>query len=45
MLFSGEQIVNACVHNLSWTHFRSLLRIPDEIDRIITEICRQWRPI
>jgi len=24
------QIVNACVHNLNWTHIRSLLRVPDE---------------
>ena len=22
--------MNACVHNLTWTHFRSLLRVPDE---------------
>ena len=28
--FSDERIVNACVHNLTWTHFRSLLRVPDE---------------
>ena len=25
-----EQIVNACVHNLNWTHIRSLLRVTDE---------------
>lgn len=30
LYFPDEQIVNACVHNLSWTHFRSLLRVPDE---------------
>ena len=24
------QIVNACVHNLNWTHIRSLLRVQDE---------------
>lgn len=28
--FSDEQIVNACVHNLNWTHIRSLLRVTDE---------------
>ena len=28
--FSDEQIVNACVHNLNWTHIRSLLRVADE---------------
>ena len=27
---ADERIVNACVHNLTWTHFRSLLRVPDE---------------
>ena len=27
-------IVNACVHNLTWTHFRSLLRVPDENARL-----------
>lgn len=30
LFFPDEQIVNACVHNLNWTHFRSLLRVPDE---------------
>ena len=25
--FPDEQIVNACVHNLNWTHIRSLLRV------------------
>lgn len=34
LYFPDEQIVNACVHNLSWTHFRSLLRVPDEDARI-----------
>ena len=29
-----ERIVNACVHNLTWTHFRSLLRVPDENARL-----------
>ena len=28
--FPDEQIVNACVHNLNWTHIRSLLRVSDE---------------
>ena len=26
--------MNACVHNLNWTHFRSLLRVKDEDARI-----------
>ena len=26
LLFPDVKIVNACVHNLTWTHFRSLLR-------------------
>ena len=26
--------MNACVQNLTWTHFRSLLRVPDEDARI-----------
>ncbi len=34
LYFPDKQIVNACVHNLSWTHFRSLLRVPDENARI-----------
>lgn len=29
-LFPDKTIVNACVHNLSWTHFRSLLRVDDD---------------
>ena len=28
--FPDIEIVNACVHNLTWTHFRSLLRVSDE---------------
>lgn len=28
--FPDFEIVNSCVHNLTWTHFRSLLRVPDE---------------
>ena len=34
LLFPNIEIVNACVHNLNWTHFRSLLRVPDEDARI-----------
>lgn len=34
LAFPDEEIVNACVHNLSWTHFRSLLRVPDEAARL-----------
>lgn len=26
--------MNACVHNLNWTHFRSLLRVKDETARL-----------
>ena len=28
--FPDFEIVNACVHNLTWTYFHSLLRVPDE---------------
>ena len=28
------EIVNSCVHNLTWTHFRSLLRVSDEDARV-----------
>ena len=34
VLFPDLLIVNACVHNLTWTHFRSLLRVPDESARL-----------
>lgn len=34
-LFPDKTIVNACVHNLSWTHFRSLLRVDDDNARYI----------
>ena len=27
--FPDIEIVNSCVHNLTWTHYRSLLRVPD----------------
>ncbi len=26
--------MNSCVHNLTWTHFRSLLRVSDEDARV-----------
>lgn len=29
ILLPDEQIVNACVHNLNWSHFRAFLRVPD----------------
>ena len=32
--FPDIEIVNSCVHNLTWTHFRSLLRVPDEGARV-----------
>ena len=34
LYFPNEEIVNACVHNLNWTQFRSLLRVPDENARL-----------
>ena len=34
LYFPDEEIVNACVHNLTWTHFRSLLRVSDENVRL-----------
>ena len=34
LAFSDEQIVNTCVHNLNWSHFRALLRVPDENARL-----------
>lgn len=34
LAFPDREIVNACVHNLNWTHFRSLLRVADENARI-----------
>ena len=41
--FPDEQIVNACVHNLNWTHVRSLLRVADENARYAASrsICRR----
>ena len=32
--FPDIEIVNSCVHNLTWTHFRSLLRVADEDARV-----------
>lgn len=32
--FPDWKIVNACVHNLTWTHVRSLLRVHDENARL-----------
>ena len=34
LAFPDEQIVNACVHNLNWTHFRSLVRVADRNARV-----------
>ena len=34
LAFPDEEIVNTCVHNLNWSHFRSLLRVPDENARL-----------
>ncbi len=34
LYFPDEEIVNARVHNLTWTHFRSLLRVPEEDARL-----------
>ena len=29
LCFSDLEIVNACVHNLTWTHFRSIIKVAD----------------
>ena len=34
LYFPDGEIVNACVHNLNWTQFRSLLRVSDESARL-----------
>ncbi len=34
LCFPDEQILNACVQNLNWTQFRSLLRVADEDARL-----------
>lgn len=34
LLFADEAIVNTRVHNLSWSHYRTLLRVSDEAARI-----------
>lgn len=30
LAFPDEEIVNACVNNLDWMHFRSFLQVSDE---------------
>ena len=35
LMFPDIEIVNACVHNLNWTHFRSFLRVSDDNARIL----------
>lgn len=32
--FPDIEIVHTCVHNLTWSHFKALLRVPDEDARI-----------
>ena len=34
LMFPDDKIWHTCVPNLNWTHFRSLLRVPDENARI-----------
>ena len=34
LYFPDEEILNTCVQNLNWSHFRSLLRVHDENARI-----------
>ena len=34
LYFSDSEILNARVQNLNWSHFRALLRVPDEDARI-----------
>ena len=34
LYFPDLEIMNACVHNLNWTHFRELLRVDDENARM-----------
>lgn len=34
LTFPDEKIVNTCVHNLNWSHFRSLLRVLDDNARL-----------
>lgn len=34
LAFPNKETVNTCVHNLNWSHFRSLLRVPDETARL-----------
>ena len=32
--FPDAEILNTCVQNLNWSHFRALLRVPDEDARV-----------
>lgn len=43
LCFPDSKILNACVQNLNWTHFRSLLRVADEDARMwyLNEAARQ----
>lgn len=34
LCFNDLEIVNACVHNLTWTHFRSIIKVSDPKARI-----------
>ena len=34
LYFPDEEIVNTCVRNLTWSHFRALLRVQDEEARL-----------
>lgn len=34
LMFPRQEIWNTCVPNLSWSHFRALLRVPDEDARL-----------
>ena len=34
LCFSDLEIVNACVHNLTWTHFRSIIKVADPKARL-----------
>lgn len=34
LAFPDEKIVNTCVHNLNWSHFRTLLRVSDDTARL-----------
>lgn len=34
LAFPDKKIVNTCVHNLNWSHFRTLLRVSDDTARL-----------